>query len=220
MRTPVAEMDPENELVSRQNRVRLDAELFRDQYLAASGLLSGKIGGPSFHPPLPPGLSKIGFRVSWTEDPDFQQRRRGMYIVTRRNLALPMLTTFDRPDANVPCTSRERSNTPLQSLTQMNDGLFVDAARALACEILSEQPELFDLKLERLFVRCLARRPSTKETALFHRLYKRVQGVYRGQPAAAETLLSGLDVPDIATAATWTVLVRTVMNLDEFITRE
>ena len=212
-----AELDPDNRLVWRQNRLRLDAETLRDQYLAASGLLSRQIGGPSFHPALPRGLAKIGFRLAWETGTPDQQRRRGMYVVTRRNLAVPMLTAFDRPDANVTCTRRESSNTPMQSLTQMNDPLFVDAARALAIGVIKEPPRDFATRLDRLFEKCLARPPTAQEQRTFARLLERVAQIYRRDPAAADALVR---TGEKSVIASWTIVARTVMNLDEFITRE
>jgi hypothetical protein len=218
-RPDFAKRDPENRLLWRQNRFRIAAECLRDQYLVASGLLNHQIGGPSFDPPLPEGLAKLAFRVAWKPDAPHQQLRRGMYIATRRNLSVPLLSTFDRPDANMTCTKRERSNTPMQSLAQLNDPLFVSAAANLAL-IETTRTSGFDTRLQGMFERCLSRAPTTAESGIFRRLHQRLLTAYSDSP---ESIIApqGVEqreysIDDVA----WTVLARTIMNLDEFITRE
>ena len=219
-RTELDEIDPANRLFARQNRFRLDAELVRDQYLATSGLLNHRVGGPSFYPPLPDSMSQLGFRVDWHADPLPEQYRRGVYLVVRRNLTYPMLTTFDRPDANVSCTHRERSNTPLQSLTLLNDPLIVASARALALRALSETSEAE--RLQFAFRRCLARRPEAEEETSLSALLQQLWTVYRADTQSAIALSNdgSRDVAESVELAAWTMLIRTIMNLDEFVTRE
>ena len=216
-----ARIDPENRLLARQNRFRLDAESLRDQYLAACGLLNPQIGGPSFHPPLPAAMSQIGFKVAWESDSIGELYRRGMYIVTRRNLAVPMLTTFDRPDANVTCVQRERSSTPLQSLTQLNDPLMMDCARALATRIAEVETADSISRIERAMESCLCRRATDSEVTALASLHQQLQSIYRADPESAELIVEQSDSEiDPVELAPWIVLVRTIMNLDEFITRE
>jgi mono/diheme cytochrome c family protein len=218
-RPEYAERDPENRLLWRQNRFRIAAECLRDQYLAASGLLNDQIGGPSFDPPLPEGLAKLAFRVAWKPDAHHEQLRRGMYIATRRNLAVPLLTSFDRPDANVTCTQRERSNTPMQSLAQLNDPLFVSAAANLAL-IETTRTSGFDTRLQGMFERCLSRAPTTSESEIFRHLHRRLLAAYSDSP---ESIIAppGVEQREYTIDdAAWTVLARTIMNLDEFTTRE
>ena len=223
LRPDLSKVDPSNRLLARQNRYRLSAELVRDQFLAAAGLLNRRTGGPSFYPPLPAGLSQLGFRVDWRADPLSEQHRRGIYLVVRRNLAYPMLTTFDRPDANVTCTRRERSNTPMQSLTQLNDPLVVNCAITLATVITQETQADVGERIEHVFRRCLVRPPAAGEVRRLDDLYQRLVQIYTAEPQSAMTLIG--DRGHRATnqsveLAAWTVLVRTIMNLDEFVSRE
>src|SRR5213079_838092 len=134
MRPELAQRDPTNVLLARQSRVRLEAELIRDAALASSGLLERVVGGPSVRPPQPAGISELTYAGSakWVESVGPERYRRGLYIWFQRTSPFPMLMTFDEPDSNVCAARRERSNTPLQALTLLNDAVFVEAARALA----------------------------------------------------------------------------------------
>jgi hypothetical protein len=218
-RLDLSQRDPLNRLLARQNRYRLDAELVRDQYLAVSGLLNQRVGGPGFRPPLPDALAKIGFKLSWEPDEGAELYRRSMYIRFMRNMAYPMLTTFDRTDANVTCTRRERSNTPLQSLTQLNDPLFMEAARALGLYLINEiQGD--DARIDAALMRAVARRPSAEERRVLLRLHKRLLRLYRDDADGGKAVVGDADVDNVAEAAAWIALARTILNLDEFITRE
>jgi hypothetical protein len=219
-RADLALRDPLNALLARQNRFRLDAELVRDQYLAVSGLLNQRVGGPGFRPPLPEALAKIGFKLSWEPDEGADLYRRSMYIIFMRNMAYPMLTTFDRTDANVTCTRRERSNTPLQSLTQLNDPLFLQAARALGLYLLDEVHG-DSRRIDAGFLRAVARPPSAEERRVLLRLHQRLLQLYRDDAAGAKSIVGdGSGVENVAEAAAWIALARAILNLDEFITRE
>ena len=119
--------------------MRLEAEIVRDAALAASGLLSDKIGGPSVYPPQPEGIFVVTQqKKAWPESQGADRYRRGMYIYFWRSSPYPMLPTFDAPEGNTTCTRRARSNTPLQALTLANDRVFVEIAEALAARILRE----------------------------------------------------------------------------------
>jgi mono/diheme cytochrome c family protein len=209
-RTDLAEIDPRNELLARQSRLRVEAEIVRDLALAASGLLSDKIGGPSVYPPQPDGVYaftqvKKNWRTSQGED----RYRRGIYTFFYRSAPHPMLTTFDVPKFNQTCTRRDRSNTPLQSLTVANDAAMFEMARALAARVLREIPadQGDDARLTRAFRVCFARLPEDRELARLREYLEREQARYREDTKA-----------DAATA--WTSVARVLMNLDEFITRE
>jgi hypothetical protein len=140
-------VDPLNRLLSRQNRLRLDAEVLRDSALAVSGLLKPTIGGPSFRPPLPEDVFDVGRSSNWQASPGDEIYRRSLYIITLRSVLYPTLTTFDAPDAADACVRRERSNTPLQALTLMNEAVFVEAAQSLALRARREGNN----RLEKLF---------------------------------------------------------------------
>lgn len=219
-RADLADRDPLNTLLARQNRFRLEAESLRDQYLAVSGLLNPRVGGPSFRPPLPDSLARIGFRLSWQPASGADLYRRSMYITFMRNMAYPMLTTFDRSNANVTCTRRERSNTPLQPLTQLNDPLFMESYRALGWQLLREV-QSDNQRLDELFERATARLPASSERAVLLRLQAELVRMYRSNAQLAKAMAGEVTLGEsIAEAAAWIAVVRTVLNLDEFITRE
>ena len=114
--------------------MRLEAEILRDEALASSGLLVRTIGGPSVRPPQPTGISELTYAGSarWVESVGPDRYRRGIYTWFQRTSPYPMLTTFDAPDANLCCVRRDRTNTPLQALTLLNDTVFVECARRWA----------------------------------------------------------------------------------------
>jgi hypothetical protein len=132
-RTDLNDRDPNNVLFARQNRFRLEAENVRDVYLAASGRLNPAINGPGIRPPLPADIAALGYAnsVKWAPSKGAEQYRRGLYIFFQRTVPYPMLSAFHAPDSNMTCTRRERSNTPLQALTLLNDPVFFDCAQAL-----------------------------------------------------------------------------------------
>ncbi len=216
--------DPLNTLLARQNRLRLEAETVRDVHLAASGLLSDKIGGPSVRPPLPADIAALGYAssIKWEESKGEERYRRGMYIFFQRTVAYPMLVTFDVPDSNNTCTRRERSNTPLQALTLWNDPVFFDCARALSKRVAGERS--VNARLKRAFELCLARPPSRRELARLRQLYEDQQRLTREHPDSAPAIL-GLDkkaepLADAVEQASLVAAARVIMNLDEFITRD
>ncbi|MBC8352983.1 MAG: PSD1 domain-containing protein [Planctomycetes bacterium] len=221
-RSELAEVDSFNKLLARQSRVRLDAEIIRDNALAVGGLLSHKIGGPSVHPPQPEGIYLFTQDPKpWNTDTSEDRYRRGMYTYFWRSSPYPSLIAFDAPDSNVTCTRRVRSNTPLQSLTLANDIQFIECARALAREVLShhEQAEASQAKL--MFRRCFAREPNDSEQSRLKTLIDAQRKAYEDAPDSA-TALIGAEKPgthDVELAA-WTAAARVLMNLDEFITRE
>ncbi len=212
--------DPLNKLLSRQNRVRLDAEILRDSALAVSGLLKPTIGGPSFRPPLPEDVFDVGRSSNWQASPGDEIYRRSLYIITLRSVLYPTLTTFDAPDAADACVRRERSNTPLQALTMMNEGVFVEAAQSLALHAMRQGNN----RLEKLFRLVLNREPRPEELSrlqTFHAEQKaRVQS---GGQEALQVLgahQKAISPAQAIEAATLVAVARVLMNLDEFINRE
>ena len=213
--------DPQNQWLSRQNRFRLSGELIRDQYLAAAGTLNPQVGGRSFRPPLPPGAKAIQFVNKWAEDKGQELRRRGLYIHLQRNLMLPMLMTFDRPDGIVSCTRRERSNTPLQALTLLNGSMFVDAARQLGHQLATGDGSLSE-KVRTVYLRTLSREPDEFESQRVHELHSELSKLFKDDRKAAAELTSGLELKGrpVEDVAAWVTLARTLLNLDEVVTRE
>ncbi len=223
-RPELASRDPLNVLLARQTRHRLEAEVLRDNALAVSGLLVRTIGGPSVHPPQPAGISELTYAGSarWVESIGPDRYRRGLYTWFQRTSPYPMLMTFDAPDSNVCCVRRERSNTPLQALTLLNDTVFVECAQAFGKRIVDEKSGDAKERLRHAFRLCVAREPSSVELERLQALYNDLLSACRAKPEAAAKLVGkmkpgGADVPE---AAAWVALARTLLNLDEFVTRE
>jgi hypothetical protein len=217
-------VDPLNSLLARQNRLRLDAEILRDSALRASGLLTRDIGGPSIKPPLPGDVFDVGRSVKWEVSQGQERYRRGLYILTMRSVLYPMLTTFDSPDAADACVRRERSNTPLQALTMMNDPVFVEAAQALARRVLREAPPDSAKRLQYLFRLTMNRPPRTEELQSLTRFYDQQKSrVLSGGADALHCLgiiASSTPPAESVEAATFVALARVLMNVDEYITRD
>jgi hypothetical protein len=222
-RPELAQRDPLNVLLAHQTRHRLEAEVLRDEALAASGLLVRTIGGPSVHPPQPAGISELTYAGSakWVESTGPDRYRRGLYIWFQRTSPYPMLTTFDAPDSNVCCVRREHSNTPLQALTLLNDTVFVECAQALGKRILEEQKGDTRERIRYGFRLCVSREPSPTELDRLTRLYEDLLALCKAKQDEA-TMLLGKTKPacEPAEAAAWVALARTLLNLDEFVTRE
>jgi hypothetical protein len=196
-RSDLATVDPLNHLLARQSRVRLDAEIVRDVELAASGLLSGKIGGPPVYPPQPDGVMSLGqVKRAWNISSGQDKYRRALYTHYWRATPHPALAVFDAPDAFSACTRRLRSNTPLQALTLLNDAQFYEFAEALAKRVLAKPAAE---RIPAMFQYCLGRLPNAEEKGRLESL--------RQQTREEEV-------------EQWTTLARVVLNLDETITRE
>ncbi|MCA9191700.1 MAG: PSD1 domain-containing protein [Planctomycetales bacterium] len=163
-RPDLSKQDPNNYLLARQNRLRLDGEIVRDVGLAASGLLSEKLGGPSVFPPIPDGVMGQGqVKRTWKVSEGEDRYRRALYTFVYRGTPPPALNVFDAPDGFSTCTRRIRSNTPLQSLTLLNDPAYFEFAQALEKIIRSDG-------LETAFVRCTSRPPTVDEIELLQPL--------------------------------------------------
>ena len=222
VRPELMKADPRNRLLGRQNRLRLEAEVVRDVALSASGLLNPTVGGPSVYPPQPDGVFAFTqTQRTWTTSAGADRYRRGMYTYFWRSAPHPALMAFDSPDATMTCTRRNRSNTPLQALTLLNDKGFYEFAQALAVKILRETKD-DPAAIKLVFRRCLSRDPSPAEaerlTALVSTLERELAG-----DAKEAARLAPANVPSGVTparAAAWTLAARTLLNLDEFITRE
>jgi hypothetical protein len=124
--------DPENRLYGRAARFRLEAELVRDQALAASGLLDRRIGGPSVHPPQPEGVWETAYgSPRWPASQGGDRHRRGLYTYMKRAAPYAAFACFDAPTGETCAARRDRSNTPLQALNLLNDAVYMEAAKAL-----------------------------------------------------------------------------------------
>jgi hypothetical protein len=211
--------DPQNKLLGRGPRVRLEAEMIRDSVLRASGLLSSKIGGPSVFPPQPASVTTEGAygRLEWKVSPGEDCYRRGLYTFSKRTAPYAMFTTFDGPSGEACLARRDVSNTPLQALTLLNDAVFVEAAQALG-RTLAARPGSVEDRVQLAFRHVLTR-PATKEEierlAMFFATQK--HRFSAGELDAA--LVAGPGEGDRNERAAWTALVRTLFNLDEALTK-
>ena len=223
-RAELAEMDPQNNLLARQNRYRVEAEIVRDLSLGVSGLLSHKVGGPSVFPPMPADVAAISYanNFRWKDSPGEDRYRRGMYTFFKRTAPYPSLTTFDCPDFNLACVERGRSNTPLQALTTLNNDSFAETAEAFAKRVL-DQPKASDAdRLTVAFRTCVARLPQENERRELATLLAGARDWYQKHPEEAAKLTSQHRLATVAIpeAAAWTAVTRILLNLDEFLTRE
>src|SRR5262249_10385541 len=224
--------DPENRLLARGPRFRLQAEFIRDQALAASGLLNREIGGASVFPYQPKGLwSELTMRSdsrNWSAQFYEQSKgkdlyRRTMYTFWKRTSPPPTLTTFDAPDRETCTVRRARTNTPLQALGLMNDPTYVEASRKLAERLLTAAKSTEE-RIALGFRLATARPPSVKETAVLRKVYEKQLDVYeRDEQAALKLLAVGESRRDEqlrpAELAAWTVVASVILNLDEAITK-
>jgi mono/diheme cytochrome c family protein len=229
------ERDPANRLLARGPRYRVDAESVRDVALAASGLLTPTVGGPSVFPPAPEFLflppASYGPKT-WIVDTGPDRYRRAIYTFRFRSVPYPVLQAFDAPIGEVACARRARSNTPLQALTTLNEPLFVECARALALKLLTEGGATDEQRIAYAVRRCLSRAPKGDEEKVLSGFLDRQRERFHLAGAdpwpllvnndAAKQKLStkmpaGTNAGDLAA---WTAVARVILNLDETITKE
>jgi hypothetical protein len=222
-RAEVEAKDPANTLLARQSRLRLPAELIRDQALYAAGLLDLRIGGQSVRPAQPKGVAELSYggSVKWVESTGVDRYRRGMYILFQRTVPYPQLMAFDAPNSNLSCTKRERTDTPLQALNLMNDPVFFEAAQGLAYRVMRESSGAFRDRLNYAFQVVLARKPSDKEAERLGKYYdESTRNLTTDEAAVAALFPNRLEGVPQREAAAWVEVSRVLLNLDEFITRE
>lgn len=220
-RSELAERDPKNQLLARQNRFRLEAEPVRDTILATSRLLNQRMGGPGFCVNLSPDDMPADWEPQLPPQDPWDMYRRGLYVIAKRTDPDPLLTALDAPDGAASCPIRRRTDTPIQSLTLLNDPIFTAAARALAQAAAREAPFDESKRISSMFVRCLSREPTAKERQLLTELLRNATTEYQNQPQQAAALAEvDTESPNLAEAAAWVVIARTILNLDETVTRE
>jgi hypothetical protein len=223
-------IDPANRLLSHAPRLRLPAELIRDQALAASGLLVPTIGGPSVKIYQPAGLwEEMSFKGDFSaqyyvQDHGDKLWRRSLYTFWKRTVPPPSLQTFDAPEREFCVVRRAPTNTPLQALVTLNDPGFVEAARQLASVAMREANNDPARVLDRIFRRVLGRVPTADERSALMRLANRESSSYRRDPARATAILQTGESPvdprqDKTMLAAWTSVALAVLNLDEALNR-
>lgn len=221
--------DPENRLLARGPRFRLQAELIRDQALAISGLLNDKIGGPSVRPYMPEGVwnetTRYGDLQNYKHDVDSGLYRRTMYTIWKRTAGPPTLMLFDAPSREVCTVSRSRTNTPLQALAILNEVTYVEAARQLAVRMMTQGGSIPEDRLTHGFRLATTRFPESDELQILLDGLKADWEHYQVDTKAAEELISAGESkapPDLNSAelAAYTLAANVILNLDEVITRE
>jgi hypothetical protein len=225
--------DPENRLLARGPRLRLQAEFIRDQALAVSGLLNREIGGASVFPYQPKGLwQELAARSdskNWSAQFFVQSKgkdlyRRTMYTFWKRTSPPPQLTTFDAPDREVCTVRRPRTNTPLQALVLLNDPTYVEASRKLAARMMTEGGETSRSRIDFAFRLVTGRHPKDTELAVLVRVFDAQREAFAKDNEAALKLLrvgesrrdERLSVPELAA---WTMVASVLLNLDETVTK-
>ena len=221
--------DPENRLLSRGPRFRMDAEMVRDYALAASGLLVRTIGGPSVKPYQPERVwSTVAMPQSNTrryeQDTGDKLYRRSLYTFWKRSAPPPSMDIFNAPTREHSTVRRVRTNTPLQALVTMNDTQFIEASRHLAQRAMREAGNGFDRRLDYVTTRLLSRGFTGPERAIAKRTYDRFVDLYRADPDEARDLLdvgeSAFDAAlPVTESAAWTMLASQLMNLDEVLNK-
>jgi hypothetical protein len=217
--------DPEDRLLARAPRYRLPAEVVRDQVLAVSGLLSGKIGGPSVKPYQPAGVWDSTANHKYVQDHGENLYRRSLYTFWRRSAPPPSMAMFDVAERDNSAVGSARTNTPLQALNLLNDVAYVEAARILAERMLTEGGQTDADRVEFAFRLAAARRPSETELDVLLKSLRTFRERYRADGAAALKLVSQGEHPrnerlNVAELAAHAVVARLIFNLDQVVTKE
>ncbi|MCH7224689.1 PSD1 and planctomycete cytochrome C domain-containing protein [Haloferula sp. A504] len=209
--------DPANVLLARAPRLRLEAEMIRDGTLLAGGLLNRRIGGPSVRPPQPQSVTAAAYGApKWNAATGPERYRRSLYTFAKRTAPFAAYLTFDGPTGEACVVQRERSNTPLQALTLLNDPMFLEAASAMAIE-LGGTGLSGDAAARWIFRRVLTREPAEAEILEITRFHDdQMERLVGGELNPDEILGKPGASPE---TAAWAMVSRSLLNLDEAITR-
>ena len=221
--------DPENLFLGRASRLRLSAEMLRDQALQLSGLLNGEIGGPSVKPYQPEGLWKEttggggGTTAQYKIDSGSQVYRKSLYTFWKRTVPPPNMITFDASSRDLCTVKRQQTSTPLQALVLLNDPQFIEASRSLAEEAVASKKELSD-RIIFMFRKATSRMPSEKELQVLNDYFEAERLGFSEEPERAEAYLS-IGQSELKTSmdsielAAYAIVAHAILNLDESITR-
>ena len=221
--------EPENRLLARGPRFRLDAEQLRDNALFVSGLMNHQIGGRGVNVYQPPNIwEPIGYGDSNTryylQDHGDSLYRRSLYVFIKRTAPAPFLTNFDATNREQLCAVRDRTNTPLQALQLMNDVQQFEAARALAERVLASGGKTTEDKIAYLYRIVLSRKPDADELRLVAAALAKQRDLFAADPASATRVVrvgesKPKGVASDVEVASWTMIANLVLNLDETINR-
>ncbi|MFI4859201.1 MAG: PSD1 and planctomycete cytochrome C domain-containing protein [Phycisphaerales bacterium JB063] len=225
------EADPDNRLIARGPRYRLDAEVVRDQALFAAGLLVEHVGGPSVKPYQPEGLwEAVGYEssntVNFVRGNGDDLYRRSLYTFWKRTSPPPSLSMFDAPSRESCTVRRSRTNTPLQALVTLNDIQYVEAARVMAQRVMQEAGNTASTQTQIAYAFKLvtSRDAQPRELAVLRSIYDQQLAVFTQDPDAADELLAVGEAPvddtlPAAQLAAMTLVTNTLLNLDETLTQ-
>jgi hypothetical protein len=218
--------DARNRLHARAPRVRLEAELIRDQALALSGLLVRRIGGPSVYPPQPEGLWQAAFngQRTWPTSQGADRYRRGLYTFWRRTIPYPSMATFDAPSREICAIKRTRTNSPLQAFVTLNDAVYVEAAQGLARRIVKEGGKTPEERVRFGLSLCLGRPPDAEQVKVLLELFEAEKAEFATNVDGARALASEPLGPlhegwDVVEMAAWTSVANVLLNLDGVLTK-
>ena len=216
------EKDPYNRLLARGPRFRIEAEMIRDVTLAASGLLSRKLGGPSVFPLQPEGVWKSPYSSEkWTVSKGEDRFRRSLYTFVRRSSPHPAMMAFDATSREYCTVRRVRTNTPLQALTTLNDEAAMEAARALAKRMIEDGGDDLNARLIYGFRACVTRTPKEKEVERLADLYRQQLNLLAANATEAEKVVKNHSTKaTVVEFAAWTMVANVLLNLDETLTKE
>jgi hypothetical protein len=219
----MAARDPANRLLARGPRVRLSAEMVRDQALAVSGLLSKKMFGPPVRPPQPDMGIKAAFGggIDWKTSTGEDRFRRGIYTNWRRSNPYPSMAAFDAPNREVCTVRRGTTNTPLQALVTMNDPVYIEAAQSLARKMVASGKPVAE-QISKGFEICLSRKPDAGELKRLVELFDQIKEKYSKDESLALQMATdpigpipnGMNATDLAAL---TVTSNVLLNLDEIL---
>jgi len=220
----VLERDPYNRLLAHGPRFRMEAEMIRDFSLAASGLLSSKIGGPSVYPYQPEGIWNNPYSSEkWIISKGGDQYRRGIYTFVRRSSPYPAMMTFDATSREYCTVRRVRTNTPLQALTMLNDESALETARALAQRMFSAGGKSSEAQITYGLRTCVARMPGEKEVGRLVEFYRQQLSYFKLHKAEAAKIKGSLAASTKISSeelAAGTMVANVLLNLDETLTKE
>lgn len=223
----VLERDPENRYLARGPRLRLDAEVLRDQALFVGGLLVDRLGGPGVHPYQPPNIwEPVAFGGSNTrfykQGSGEDLYRRSLYTFLKRTAPPPFMSTFDAPNREQSCTVRDRTNTPMQALQLLNDIQYFEAARGFAQRMFAEAGSTPAERIAWGHEVVTSREPTADELKTLTTLLEDYHSRYRNDKEAAQKVISYGESPpakelDPAELAAYTLIANLLLNLDETI---
>ena len=219
------ERDPHNQLLARGPRFRLEAEMIRDTALAASGLLSSKMGGPSVFPYQPEGLWSLPYNPDkWVNDEGENRNRRGIYTFWRRTVPYPSFLSYDATSREICTVRRIRTITPLQALTSLNDPAFFEAAQALARRLIKEGGQDTQSQIQYGYRLCTARKLHSLAVDDLMELYRQELNRYSRDLQAASLVagakLENMPSQDLSKLAALTVISNVLLNLDQTLTKD